>query len=127
MVPDAYCLRIPGKRGSGSFNLPSPNGFLFPTRANGGKRDGSGQFNWPKPNGFFFPSAQHRSTSNSKRSGSASGGNMWNLAKPNGFFFPSVTIPAAAAQKTSAPSHKRTSAEDNDYEQLIISWLQVCN
>ena len=72
----------------GSFNLPRPNGFLFPSM---GKRD---SYNLPRPNGFLFPS---------KMNGKRSGGKMWNMIKPNGFFFPSVP--------TSPDQGKRNSEE----------------
>jgi len=39
-------------RDQGSFNVPRPNGFFFPSA---GKRANS--YNIPRPNGFFFPSA----------------------------------------------------------------------
>merc|ERR1711992_429858 len=41
-------------RDQGSFNVPRPNGFFFPSA---GKR-ASNSVNIPRPNGFFFPSAQ---------------------------------------------------------------------
>merc|ERR1711990_916923 len=41
-------------RDQGSFNVPRPNGFFFPSA---GKR-ASNSFNLPRPNGFIFPSAQ---------------------------------------------------------------------
>merc|ERR1711994_432653 len=60
-------------RDQGSFNVPRPNGFFFPSA---GKR-ASNSVNLPRPNGFFFQSAGKR-------------GSSYNIPRPNGFFFPSA-------------------------------------
>merc|ERR1712110_307358 len=82
-------------RDQGSFNVPRPNGFFFPSAQ--GKRGLSrflpkrSSFNLPRPNGFIFASKNQ-----GKRSGSDDKQTMrnkiWNIAKPNGFFFPSIPV-----------------------------------
>merc|ERR1712179_894533 len=92
--PNGFFFPSAGKRAN-SYNIPRPNGFFFPSAT--GKRGLSrflpkrSSFNLPRPNGFIFASKNQ-----GKRSGSDDKQTMrnkiWNIAKPNGFFFPSIPV-----------------------------------
>merc|ERR1712226_1018563 len=100
-------------RDQGSFNVPRPNGFFFPSA---GKRGSS--YNIPRPNGFFFPSAQGKrglSRFLPKRS-------SFNLPRPNGFIFASKN----QGKRSVHPSKRfsgEASAEDSFDESQLYGLL----
>ena len=124
-IPFILCgvsLTGKGKRAA-SYNLPNPNGFLFPSKTTYGKRSEEDEdqdddpmrlirhlFNSPRPSSSIWPAMRP-----TKR---GSGG-LWNMAKPNGFIFPTL-------HHNAMPSQKRTSYEEmgEDYEEIILNWLQ---
>ena len=78
-------------------------------------------FNLPRPNGFIFPSRN-----NGKRSGSAKQetrkGQFWNLAKPNGFFFPSVPMPQSSKRMS---DEYEDVEEDTELYNLLSSIFSI--
>merc|ERR1712226_1315573 len=101
--PDDFFWANRGKRSTrtlrdqGSFNVPRPNGFFFPSAT--GKRGLSrffpkrSSFNLPRPNGFIFASNSKKSSPAEEEEVEIRPSKMWNMVKPNGFFFPSVPVP----------------------------------
>jgi len=95
--PNGFFFPSAGKRAN-SYNIPRPNGFFFPSAT--GKRGLSrflpkrSSFNLPRPNGFIFASKNQgkRSSPSDDEEEEVRATKMWNMAKPNGFFFPSVPM-----------------------------------
>merc|ERR1712140_154453 len=111
--PDDFFWANRGKRSTrtlrdqGSFNVPRPNGFFFPSA---GKRASS--YNIPRPNGFFFPSA----TGKRGLSRFFPKSNAFNLPRPNGFIF-------ASKSKKSSPAEEEEAEEASDFYSMLSNYF----